>query len=320
MQHVLGDGGDLLRRLLKLPQSGVPFMNHRPIVFILAALLFTGCASTSTYDLPKTQAQLSTTLQTTESIVQKAQRDFQEKKLLLDNLNKAGSANYRENESDLNGRLKRMEQSLAEITAGRKEMVDAKSDLASLGYNRTQVGSADKEYPLVEEAVARFEKAAGRTNSALLDYSRESNSLADTVANKKLFFNFDVAEFQKRVQKNIQISSENQRVMLKELNRAENVLNNWNKPEGKEAQEQVFDQMHSIAKEYSLKAGRFAELSKSVHAATMGNARVSTLDKEWPEVQKLVGEFEQTSLELSSLNEKFQTQVNLFRNPAKRVQ
>ncbi len=277
------------------------------------------CASTGSYDLPKTQAQLSSSLQTTEGIVQKAQVDFTEKKALVENLKKGASPAYKESEADLTGRIKKMEQSLSEITASRKAMVDANSDLASLGYKRSQVLAGEKEYALVEDAVLRFERAAGQTNSSLLDYSRESNSLADLVARKKLYYNFDVNEFQKRVKKSIEVSTENQKVMLRELNRAENILNNWNKPEGKAQQEETFNEMHAIAKEYSSKAGKFSELSKSVHAATAGQARVSTLDKEWPDVQKLVNEFDRLSGELSGINDRFQSAVDIFRNPSKRV-
>lgn len=290
----------------------------RILLFAFFAAL-AACASTGAYDLPKTQNALSSTLQTTEGIVQKAQRDFLEKKSLFENLSKGGSATFRENQDDMGARLKRMETHLTEITNLRKEMVDAKSDLASLGYQRTTVASGDKEYPLVEDAVTRFERAAGRTNSALVDYSRESNSLADVVAAKKLYYNFDVNEFQKRVQKSIQTANDNQKVMLRELNRAESVMNNWSKTEGKAEQEELFNQMHSSAKEYSTKAGQLSSLSKSVHSATMGSARVSTLDKEWPEVQKLVGEFDSLLIELQSINERFNRQNESFRNPAKRV-
>jgi hypothetical protein len=294
-------------------------MNRFRILLSTLALTLAACASVSSYDVPKTQAQLSQSLQKTESIVQKAQGDFSEKKALLENLKKGGSPAFKEIEGDLTARLKSMEKSLADITASRKEMVEANSDLASLGYGRSEVLAGTREYGLVEDSVKRFERAAGVTNSALLDYSRESNTIADLVSQKKLYYNFDVAEFQKRVQKNIQISNDNQKAMLKELNRAENVLNNWNKTEGRDQQEAAFNDMMATTKEYAAKAARFPELSKAVYNATMGSGRISTLDKEWPEVQKLVNEFDRLTGELISINDKFQNQVDLFRNPSKRV-
>ena len=292
---------------------------YAQIGFFATALGLSACASIGSYDLVKTQSSLSSTLQTTEGLVQKAQRDFLEKKSLLENLSTAGSPNFRENQDELAARLKRMETHLNEVITTRKEMVDAKSDLASLGYQRTKVSSNDKEYPLVEDAVSRFERAAGRTNSGLVDYSRESNSLADLVVAKKLFYQFDVGEFQKRVQKSIVSANEIQKVMLRELNRADITVTNWNKPETKPEQEQLFEQMHSSAKEYSSKARQLSTISKNVQTATMGSSRISTLDKEWPEVQKLLGEFDSTLIEMQSLNERFNRQNESFRNPAKRV-
>lgn len=293
-------------------------MNHiRTIVFTLA-LTLGACASMTSYDLPKTQAQLGQALQKTEGIVQKAQGDYDEKKLLVSNLKKAGAPAFKELETDIDRRIKNMETSLGSITASRKEMVEAKSDLASLGYQRKQVLSGEKEFGLVDEAVKRFERAAGTTNSALLDYSRESNSLADLVSQKKLYYQFDVGDFQKRVQKSIQVSTENQKTMLRELNRGENILNGASS-EDRLQREGTYNEMQETAKEYSSKAGRYSEISKAVNVLTGGTAKYSTLEKNWTEVLELVREHDQLSNELAGIYGRFQTQMDLLRNPSKRV-
>jgi len=289
------------------------------VLTLLTSVALTACGSVRVFELPKVQSHFSETLQKSEGIAQKAQNDFTGKKMLVDNLSKSASPQFKQNESELRKKLNAMDEALQEVVVQKKIMSEANGELASLSYSRDKVHSNESEFPKVEEAVRRFENAAGEMNAAMVDYSRESNSMADLIAQKKLYFNFDVAEFQKRVQKNISITQENQRIMQRELTRSENVLNNWNKATSRREQEEIFTEMRDAGHEYSARANRFAEINREVNGATMGKAWVSTLDPEWPEVQKLVSEFDLTVSELAKLYEKFQSKVDLFRNPAKRV-
>lgn len=282
-------------------------------------LSLAACASTKRYDLAKVQGNVGESLLKTENNTQKAQADYNEKRLLIDSLAKSGSATFRETEVELRDKLKRMDKSLRAINEQKKEMLDAKGDIVSLSYNRTTVESNEKGYDLVDEAVKRFEGSMAKLNDALVDYSRESNSLADLIAQKKLFFNFDVAEFQRRLQKYIEASRDNQKRMESELSRAENAISSWSKPDGREAQEEIFTEMRDTAADYSTRAQRFSELSRAVNDTTAGTSKVSTLDPHWNELQKLITEFDRTANELTQLNDKFQRKVESFRNPSRRV-
>lgn len=277
------------------------------------------CASTRVYDMPKVQSNVGDSMLKTENTTQKALADYAEKKLLIDNLAKNATPNFRENEGELRGKLKRMDKSLKEIAEHKKRMIEAKGDIVALSYNREKVESSEKGYGLIEDAVKRFEAAVGAVNASVVDYSRESNSLADVIAQKRLYYNFDVAEFQRRLQKNIEASQDHQKKMEKELSRAENAILAWSRPDGRDVQEEIFSEMRDTAADYTSRAQRFAELSREIDNTTAGFAKVSTLDPHWQELQRLVSEFDRTSNELSQLQDKFQRKVETFRNPAKRV-
>jgi hypothetical protein len=197
-------------------------------------------------------------------------------------------------------------------------MAEANGDIAALSYNRQSVRSDEKEYPRVDEAVKRFEAAAEELNSAVVDYSRESNSMADLIAQKKLYYNFDVADFQKRVQRNINVAQENLKVMERELKRSEAVLAST-KSENRKTREEIFGEMRAAANDYSAKANRFSEINREVNTSVMGAAKISSLDPHWPEVQKLVAEFDAGVLELAKINETFLNKVEAFRHPNRRV-
>lgn len=291
-------------------------MHFKTLLAISLALA--ACGSVRVFELPKVQRTFMDTLQKSEIIVQRAQTDYADKKMLVDNLSKNPSPTFKQNELKLRNHLRAMDQALQEVVVEKRNMSEANGDLASLSYNRAKVHSHESEFPKVEETVQRFEASADRLNASMVDYSRESNSMADLIARQKLFYNFDVAEFQKRVQKNIQISQESLKVMQRELTRAENVINN-SRGEGRKVQEEMLGEMRDTANAYSQKANRFAEISGEVHDVTEGNARISTLDPQWPGVQKLVFEFERVVSDLLAMNEKFQRDVETFRNPARRV-
>lgn len=288
------------------------------IAFLGLSTALGACGSVRVFELPKVQQNLQTTLQKSESIAQKAQNDFAEKKLLVDNLAKSNAPLFKQNENEIRQRLRAMDDSLQDIIVEKKNMSEANGDIASLSYSRASVRSDEKEYPKVEEAVKRFEAAAAELNSAVVDYSRESNSMADLVEKKKLYYNFDVADFQKRVQRNVVIAQDNFKVMEREIKRADAMMETA-RPAHKHAQQEILGELRATADEYSIRANRFAEINREVNAAVMGAAKISTLDPHWQQVQKLVAEFDRIVIELANINEKFQASVEAFRNPSRRI-
>jgi hypothetical protein len=284
-------------------------------VLLLTMTYLNACGSVRVFELPKVQQNLQSTMQKSDVIAQKAQKDFDEKKRLIDNLSGSSTPTFKQNEAALRSRLEAMDEALQNIIVEKKSMSEANGDVASLSYSRQSVRSNEKEYPKVEEAVNRFEKAAARLNFSVLDYSRESNSMADLITQTKLYYNFDVADFQKRVQRNIKTAQDNHKVMERELRRSEAVINS-NQTATRQAQEEILSEMSAAATDYSTRANRFAEINREVNTTVMGAARISSLDPNWPSVQALVSEFDRTVLELADINERFMTKVKAFRSPS----
>ncbi|NJL25932.1 MAG: hypothetical protein HC902_12705, partial [Calothrix sp. SM1_5_4] len=147
-------------------------------------------------------------------------------------------------------------------------MNESNGTIAAMGYSNKTIANDRPEFDRVDDAVTRFQDAAEDINKAVISYSRESNSLADLVTEKKLFYNFDVAEFQKRIEQNIKTCQNNQQSMQKELARAESILNNWTRPEPRTNASQIFGKMQSLAEDYSNKAGHLAKLSQEMQGVS----------------------------------------------------
>lgn len=285
----------------------------RRLFLTIIVLLLSSCASRQVYELPKVQRSLAENMVKTEGLVQKATNDYREKKALYDNIAKSNSAAFRDADADLGQSLRQMFDRLQEVNAAKKEMTEASGDVASLSYQRAHVYGDEKEYPLVSDALKRFEDANTRLNQALMNYSRESNTMADTIASKKLYAVFDVAEFQKRLQKANLNSQEVQKAMQKELLKAEGYINNWTKPSGQPEAEAIFEEMKNVIGDYSNHAQTLAAIAKEMQIVSLGKAKVNSLEQPWPEVQKLAASLDTTEAEMNKLNEKFSKKNEDFR-------
>lgn len=290
--------------------------------FLLTALILalSGCASVNTYDMPRVQANVTENVQTAENVVQKSQADFKEKTALVENLKKANGAGFEETELRLRKYLTRMKDSLQAMETHRKAMRESSANIASLAYGKKTVASNDPTYEKISDAVSAFQKSVQDVNEAVLDYTRESNSLADDISNRKLYYNFDVAEFQKRVQGAIKTSQTAQQSMKDEIERSNGVLNNWPDASTRKNQEELQASMVEHAKAYSEKAQRLSEISKMMHTVAQGQGKISTLDKTWPAAQQVIDSLDKAVEELSDIHAKFKVDAEKFRGPARRAQ
>ena len=265
----------------------------RQIALALAVgFALVGCASLKVHDMAKVQAELQQGLQANDNSIQKAQGDFAEKTALLDTLKHAGDPSFAPLEGQLRRHLRAMQDSLAQMISARKPMLSANSDMASLAYAHKEIRGDTPEYARVEEARANFQSGVLAVRSALLDFSRESQSLSDEVTSHKLYFVFDVNEFQTRLQKALKEAQLNLESMKADLHRAEV---NSNQGEGRAA---IFEEMNQMAQDYLTRAGQFAEIANQVQATALGNAKVSTLDSQWPQLKKLVERYDRLETEL----------------------
>lgn len=286
-------------------------------IFSAASLWLSACASIGGYDMKSVQAELAQTVQTTEAVVQKAKSDYREKSTLVNSLKKAGDPKFKEAEPEITKRLGLMNISLDKMSARYKTMRDANASLASLGYSHPRIASDDPKYPKVSESVADFQQATKDVNAAVLDYSRESNSLADEVSKRKLYANYDVADFQKRLAAAIKTSQNNQSAMTKDIERAQGVVNNWNRQESRQGHADTLADMVASAQEYSTKAQGLSKFSRAMNDAANGLAKISTMDPAWPQAQEAIEEMDQIVASLKEIFAKFQSDLERFRKPAK---
>jgi hypothetical protein len=278
--------------------------------------MLSGCASIRVFDMPKVQNELSTAYQNAENVVQKANTDYNEKKSMIARLAKIHAAGFQDAQAELNQKMSVMKNDLDEMTAEKRKMSEANSQIVALGYNRTKVNSTDPQYDRIDQAVQQFESAAKLLNASSADYTANSNALSDLAAAKKLYYNFDVAEFQKRIQQNVRIAQGNQGVMEDELNRCQTLVDNWPKTRGRAEAGKLYSTMVETAQNYSMKAQHLSQLSHDMADATAGYARVSSLESNWPQVQKIINDFDRSNQELSDINALFAKQASAFKTLA----
>lgn len=278
-------------------------------------LVVAGCASVKTFTMSKVEDQLVSASQNSEEISQKMQDDFAQKKNLLESLSKGKGPSYKEAEPDLTGRLKRMQSALEQALAQRKAMTDAKAEIASLAYSHKKISGDQPEYARAEEAVHQFETATASFNSAALDYSRESNGLADAVQVKKLYFNFDVPEFQKKAEKSIAAAQENEKLMEREVSRTQDIANSYSaNAEALAPVEQLVAQMKSIAQDHNAKINRMREINQQMNQLAKGQNKIPSTSANWSDVQRGVIDFDKATLSVGELFKEFQTKIERVRD------
>jgi hypothetical protein len=284
---------------------------------VAGVLSLTSCASVKTFNMAKVEDALSRAFQKSEEISGQMKADLGQKKTLMESLSKSKSPKFKEVEIDLKTKMANMEKFIAAANTHSKAMMAARGDISSLGYSNKEIRGDEPEYARVEEAVRGFETAAAEFTAAASEYSRESNSLADQVAAKKLFFNFEVTEFLKRTQTALDSARANHDSMSREIARAEEVRAGADDEARRAPVELALNQMIAIQKEH---AGRVQELSNSMTEMgnlSKGQTKIPSTAGIWNEVQRVVNEADRATLTLNELFKDFQTKAGRVREPPK---
>lgn len=288
--------------------------SSKPILIACTSLLVAACASVKTFNMPKVEDNLSRAFQKSEDISSDVKSDFEQKKILMDSLRKAKSPKFKEIETDLKAKMRNMEKWMANAAKQSKAMTEAKGHITSLGYSRKEIRGDEPEFARVDELVREFETAAAEFTNAASEYSRESNSLADLVAVKKLFFNFEVSEYQKRAQKALDAARENHNLMEREIKRTEEIRTSFEDEARRAPVELALTQMINIQKDH---ANRVQELSNSMTEMSnlsKGQAKIPSTASVWNDVQRVVNDTDRATLTLNELFKDFQMKVDRVRN------
>jgi hypothetical protein len=286
-------------------------------LLIVVPFLLASCSTTPALELPKIQRSLAEKLVRSEDLVQKASTDYREKKALYDNLAKINSPAFKDSDKELGSYLRRMYEHLNKINGARKEMAEASGDIASLSYHKSEVSADDPQFALVADATKRFDVAQAELQQSLLDYSRESNSMADLVQTKKLFFTFDVVEFQARIQKTMTAMQAKERLLQRDLMSAEKVVNEWTKEDSRADLEALFEEMKNLTDEYGSHAQTLVSNSREMQGLTNSQGKVTSFDPNWAQIQKLISSTDQTIGEIAKIEEKFSKAKDKFHKRAK---
>jgi DNA repair exonuclease SbcCD ATPase subunit len=194
-------------------------------------------------------------------------------------------------------------------------MGEANGQIVSLAYAHPSVRSDEPEFAHAEENHRRWETAYNELKSAVLDYSNASNSIADEVAGHKLFFNFEVADFEKRVQASVKSAQGFLEQMKSELTAAQDSLNSWDEPDTRGRAEELYARLQSTAQDYTTRAQNLTGLAQEMQELSNGAARMTTLDPAWPEAKKLIERRDQIASELTQMQDRFQKDFKALHTP-----
>jgi len=277
------------------------------MVKIPAAVMFltlSSCSSLQVMDMDKIQSDFSKAVQNADGAESRARNDYSEKKALDDKLKKNASAVYRQISPKVNALLEEMNVQLNVLGERRKTMQKANAQLTPLSYSHKKLNSSEPNYAAADTITQDFTKATTDFNAALASYTTASNSLADLVAEKKLYFNFDVADFYTRLQRHLEDSQNILAVMQDGLDHIE---------AGTPQQGVLQKELEDLATSYSAMAQNYAKINRKMEAVALGASRISSLEARWPNVQKIVGELDNTNHELGLIREKFNRSLADFR-------
>ncbi len=289
-------------------------LNLGRLIFVL---FLVSCASVKTFHMGDTTDQLAKAHAKSEEILTHSEEDFRQKKDLMDNLAKAKSSTFKESEQDLKERLKRMQSHLQSAQSHRKLMAETLNEVENLARQHKKIPGDQPEYAKVEGYVGLFEKATQDFNAAIADYSRESNSFATEVANRKLFFNFEAGAFAEKLRKSIASGQTQAATQAQELSRAQNILESFESGDARLAAEQLHHQMITASKQHEAKLTELKDLQSQFLKVTGNQAKVPSTSPHWKEIQRLVTELDRASLALGEMNKEFKTKADRFRQTVK---
>jgi hypothetical protein len=283
-------------------------------ITIAALVIVAACASTKTFTMAKVEDNLSRAFQKSQDISADMNSDFEQKKVLMEALRKSKPPKFKEVEADLKIKISAMEKQLSAAQKQAKIMMEARGNITALGYARKEIRADQPEYTRVEESVREFETAAVDFTSAASEYSRETNSLADLVAAKRLFFNFEVAEFHKKTQKAVDAARENARLMEREIHRSEEIRNSFEDEAAKVPVDQALEQMNTIYKDHANRIQELTNLLTEINNLTKGQSRIPSTSANWSEIQRVVNDTDRGAVTLNNLFKDFQQKVDQVRN------
>lgn len=293
-------------------------MNMRHLILGVSTLILASCASVKTFNMPKVEEQLSTAFQSSEETSTKVMADLSEKKRLQETLAKGKSAAYQQSEPQILAKLGAMETWSGNMQKARKKMAEARGQVTAMSYSKKKIAGDQPEFAQVEEHVKDFEEAAAQFGTAAVNYSRESNTLAELVAEKKLYFNFDVDDFQNKVQKSLKSAQANSKFMDQELERAEKIVNSF-EGESRTVADAHYQGMADAASNHNKKAEHLGTLNTQMNNMAAGQSKIASTSPNWSEVQRVVTEAERATFSINELYKEFQNKTDKFRASTKGV-
>lgn len=291
-------------------------MNMRQMGLGIFFFGLAGCAVTQTFHMSQVEDELSRAYQSSEEISSQVQADLVEKKNLRDSLAKGKSADYKEVEPQIKTKLATMESLADNMLKARKKMAEARAQVTALSYSHKKINAEQPQYARVEEFVKDFKAGTKDFNAAAGNYSRESNTLGELVAQKKLYFNFEVADFQVKVQKALGAAQDSSKFMNQELARAEKIANSFDGEQHTVANA-LYQQMSNAASDYNKKAEHLGTLHSQMKNLAGGESKIASTSPNWSEIQRVVSESERATFSLNELYKEFQNKTDQFRASTK---
>lgn len=269
---------------------------------IFLALSIFGCATGQTYNLKQLNQDFLKSIQTHDTAVNSANKDFSEKKLLIGSLGQNDqSPQWKALEPEAQRSMERLEALLKEINLSKANLNELNGQLSAISYNREKINNQDPLWSRTNQISNEFFEGSKNLTENLRKYSSESAQLSDTIRKNKLYSNMDLIDFQKQIQSEIKVSNLKIEEMNSSLVRLEKLVNYSEKASETSQTQTLYDDLGQMAQSFGNHAQKLSELAAKVKDTTMGAAKISSLDPNWKALQTMNQEFLDLKSRLSQL-------------------
>ena len=270
--------------------------------FLTAAIL-TACATNQFYQTAALNDQMKQTLAKANTVATQSEHDYAEKSYLFKNVDPTISG---ETQTQFRDYFNLMTASLENARKAKKEMDTAKSAFDEAVAGKNEINSKDKEWGPTEDSAHRFDDATHAFNKAILDYSSQSNTLTGMITNKRLYFTSSVKDVKSRLESTIKKDKKNLNVLIANIKTAEKTATKNGRPMD-DTEKQTLKAEETA---FSDHLKELEDINISIEKNWAGRRKISSVDPEWNQFQKLMTDAEIHSKEMQDITDRMPAEIH----------
>lgn len=273
------------------------------LVLAVSISLMVGCVGAQFNDVAPLRSQIEDEYSKSKQLYETADHDFAEKSYAFRNLKSTQGAN------GLNDQYQSMTSQMMTLGRLRGDIEKAKNQFAGAIKDKKQISSKDATWKDEQAAIKNFNDSMARFNRVLSDYSRESSTFGQIMADRHLVVTAKVTEIRARMADNIENAKKNLKVLDADIQAAKKLARQNGQPLDEASSQTLAAERNAFSAQLKDLEGLFRTLIKNWG----GRSRLSSTDSGWNEFQKLLAESEIKSKDLHDIAERLPIEIQSMR-------